>query len=290
MKRIPRLMLVVFLGVLVLALPILIRGVTRYRALRDLGKVLDSPQALGRANMLPRKVSLDAPLSVNPINLGYAVFDVGPTRPLSIEASANSGAGVVLKNDQVQIMFLPPFAAGPAQQRPNAPSQGSGGSAAAARLQRVLADPLGADQDMEQTRPLPLLRVLWMGNEEFLVYSLNLSEKAGHRRGHNEVFFFTSPRARGIARVGDNAQDRMNASVSLSSLDGRRNVGFHVVLAAKSSQDTAALLNRILGSFQFTVDAVDNHEQIAKLIAEHGIRRKEDTQRASPAIGPGRDK
>src|SRR5258708_3122914 len=82
-------------------IPILIRRGVRYNALR---KVVGSPESRRRASIQPHKRVMDTPTSMNPINVGYATFDVGPSASFSIEARGSEGTCLLITHDQLKIL------------------------------------------------------------------------------------------------------------------------------------------------------------------------------------------
>jgi hypothetical protein len=247
-RYIPYLVAIVLL--IGMALPLIIRGSARYRALQ---KALNFPDAVRRASMVPQKQVFPTTEPIKIVDIGYATFDIGSSRPVTIEAQGSDGTLLTVANDQLRMFILPPFAS---PQAHNVPS------------------PLRLEQEVEETQPLSLPTVIWMSRDKFLAYAMNLSNKAGCKRGSAKVIFFTTAHARGIVRIGDDPQDRLRAHVALASLDGDVNAGFHLYLTNGGSEDIEKLLERLVGSFQFSIDSVAGRDQIKNLITRRNIPRK----------------
>ena len=235
-----------------------------------------------RVLVQPRTRELAATATVGPVNMGYAMFDTDSTSPVEIR-SQGSGAFLLVVYDDVHVGFLPPF--GPSS--PSNPAVGTGiadprGAGkyprAMSYIRQIVADPVAAEMAMETTSILPFSEILLMSKDDYLRYSLTLREKGSFQRGLNEVQFFKSAYARGIARIGDSPNDRRVASVLFESFDGTRRVGMHLGLRENSSRDVATALDPILRSFRFTVNRVDEREAVRNLIIEAGIQPEDDIQ------------
>ena len=249
-----------------------------------LNKVLSVPAARQRLSVMPKSKSLGASTLTNSINLGYATFSARSSGPTTVQSSGSTGTMLLVSNGQFQLVFLPPFA-----------SKLTGGSSSvvnayryprlASHLQKWQVDPVAAEVETEETRELPILKVAAMNQEEFLLYSIMLADKACCRRGRNEVYSFTAPHTKGIVRIGDSAQDRRIASASIVSQDRSENVGFHLYLRNDGSTHIGQILDDILSSFHFTTDIVGNHDEITNLISSAGIRRRDENLSDAPGDG-----
>jgi hypothetical protein len=256
--------------------PLAIRGSLRFYALN---KVLRLPQAQARLAVKPTRRTLSGESPVRLINLGYATFDIGSTNQLFMETTP-SGASVVLTNRDVYMAFLPPFAphkptglgfakipAGEARTHPTT----------LARMKEWEGDQMAAEMAWEETQPLPLSKILFMSNDDFLLYSLKVAFKAGNSNGSKEVQFFQSPYAKGIVRVGKSTNDSRFAAVFLASLDGAKNVGLLLEIRGLPPSSLSNYLDPILRSFRFTVEIVDDREAIKALIRRVGIPQRRQT-------------
>lgn len=256
--------------------PLAIRGSLRYYALN---KVLRLPQAQERLAVKPIRRTLSGESPVRLINLGYATFDIGSTNQIFLETTA-SGPSVVLTNRDVYMAFLPPFAphkstglgftkipAGEARTHPST----------LARMREWEADQMAAEMAWEETQPLPPSKILFMSNDDFLLYSLKVAFKAGNRIGSKEVEFFQSPYAKGIVRVGQSTNDSRFAAVFLASLDGTKNVGLLLEIRGLPPSSLSDYLDPILRSFRFTAERVDDRETIRALIRGSGIQQRKQT-------------
>ncbi len=268
----------VAVAICVLIAPLVIRGGFRYYALR---RVIKLPEARERLAVQPRRRTLAALPRVHPINLGYASFDTGMTNLISIEA-ISSGASVLLTNSDLRVVFLPPFCPEKSMDLPSASARVSANEARAhARKLEMEADQVAAEMRMEETQLLPFSKVLFMGNDDFLLYAIRLTLKAGNRWSSREVQFFEGPDAKGIVRIGKASNDRRFASVFLASRDGTKAVGFQMTIPRATSNDISTSLDPILRSFHFTTDTVDNRDTIMALIRGAGILRRDGTQDGS---------
>jgi hypothetical protein len=271
-----RLLILVLVMVAAFAVAMLARGVKRSRAL---AQFLTSPESRHRVDVMPHFGFVEAPSNPNPVDIGYATFDIGPRGPLTMSAVGSQGAALVIKTDQVRITILPPFNAG---NRPVVP--GSNDTAAtAALLSGLNTDPISALGAVETTRPVAFPRLIWMSADDFLAHSLRLSAKAASRLGHNQVICFTARNAKGIVQIGCDPTDRRIALVSLSSLSGTVCVGLHVELEGSAAGDIGPLIDRIAGSFRFSINTVRRREEIANMISARGIPMKTSAPTSAPA-------
>jgi len=283
-KRTTLVIVAVVAAVGVCVAPLAIRGGVRYYALQ---KVLRLPEARQRLSVRPSRRTLTALPHVQPINLGYATFDTGSSNPISIEASS-SGASVLLTNRDISMAFLPPFSR---EKTTNLTSAKVSTVEARkhphilAYMQELKTNRITAEMTLEETGLLPFSEILLMSNDDFFVYSMRLADKAGNRFGLNEVQFFESPDAKGIARIGKATNDSRFAAVFLASLDGTREVGLLMTIPETASNDLPMLLDPILRSFRFTTEKVDDREKVKALIRGAGIRQREDNQQDGAANG-----
>ena len=247
-----------------------------------LNKVLKLPGARQRANLIPKTKILAGSKLTNEVNIGYASFATGSTGKTLVLSTGSSGAFLLVSNWQFHLAILPPFASNPAANLSVAPDSHP---KTARFTQKLQVDPVTAEVEMEEARELPLLKVAVMNQDEFLLYALTLGKKACFRRGGNEVYSFTTPRIKGIVRVGDSPEDRRVASAFIASLDGSENVGCHLSLRDSVSADVGQVLDEILRSFQFTTTNVSNRNEITNLIFSAGIRRRDESKPDSPADG-----
>jgi len=247
-----------------------------------LNKVLGLPGARQRANLAPKTKTLGSSTLTDYVNLGYAIFATGTTSKSLVQSTGSSDAGLLVSNAEFQLAMLPPFTS---QSAGNLPVALVKHPQTARYAQKLMVDPVAAQIEMEEAQELPLLKLAFMNRDEFLLYSTVLSEKASLRRGRNEVYSFTTPRIKGIVRVGDSPQDRRIASASIASLDGRENVGFHFHLGDSVSTDIGQVLDGILCSFQFTTGSVSNRDEVVSLISSAGIHRRDESLPSAPADG-----
>jgi hypothetical protein len=246
--------LILTLCIAVLSVTVLLPGIKRCRAI---AKFLDLPGARQRASIVPSFMHFDAPPSTNPVNIGYATFDLGSATPVVRTARGSNATSILINAGDFRFLILPPFSP---------------------KNLGLQADSIAAFQDIEQVQPLSLSQVFWMNCDAFLAYSFRLSEKASYRLGHNEVCCFTSPHAKGIIYIGADPTDRRQAILDISSPDGKLNVGFNAHLEGPSTGDIGPILKHIAASFQFTIDAIPAPQEIAKRIADQGIpKRPEDS-------------
>ncbi len=261
------------LAVLGLAsLPLTIRVGTRIYALHKF--YTHSPGARARLAVMPKKRTLTSLPVVHEVDLGYAIFDTGSTDPVSVEAS-RSGVSVLVKSADVRITFLPPFGDDNRAALTNVSLAESHRHPHLIDFQRLLAtDSLAAELQMEETRSVPLARVLRMSDDDFLLYAIVLIEKGTRGLGSNEVQYFEGPNAKGIVLLGESSTDRHLAGVKLYSVDGTRKIGCDVTILPPSSKDIADVIDPIIRSFRFKIGKVGDREVIKTLIQGAGISRK----------------
>lgn len=242
-----------------------------------LSEVLRSPESRQRLRVMPANRTFEASILTNEVNLGYAVLGIPTSGARTVQSTGSTGTMLVVSNNQLQLVFLPPFLP---QTVVGSPSTLNAYPRLASRVWRLQSDPIAAEVETEQTCELPILKVATMGQDEFLLYLSKLGDKACLRRGRNEVYSFTTPHIKGLVRIGDSPQDRRVASASIASGNGRQNVGFHLYLEMSTPTDIAQVLDAILSSFHFTTESVSNGEEITNLIYSAGIRRRPDSEPA----------
>lgn len=240
-----------------------------------LNKVLRLPAARQRLGVMPGNRALGTSALTNRVNLGYAAFSIPTSSPSLVQSGGSAGTMLVVSNNQLQLVFLPPFSP---QTVTSSPSGLNGYPRLASHVRKWQTDPIAAEVEVEQAHELPILNVATMSQDEFLLYSSMLGDKACFHRGRNQVYSFTTPHIKGLVRIGDNPHDRKIASASIASSDGRENVGFHLYLASGASTDIGQVLDAIFSSFHFTTDSVSNGQEISNLIYSAGIRRRPDSQ------------
>jgi hypothetical protein len=252
--------------------PVIVHGVFRYYMVQKiLGLFPDERQRLA---VLPQKKMLTAPPATEAVNLGYATFDMGTTGAIYI-AAVDDGAAVAVTNDDLGIEFMPPYL-------PEALTDTSissamieadakAGSSLARYVEVARTNVVAAEIELEETRLLPISQIALMSSEDFRLYAVKLVRKAGLFWGSNEIWWFITPRVQGIVRVGEGPNDRQRAQVILTSLDGTRNLAIQAILPHGSSKDIMVALDPILASFQFTIDKVNDRNEIRRLILQAGI-------------------
>jgi hypothetical protein len=268
----------------IIAGPIVIRTAFRYYVVQ---KVLSKlPDAQLRLAVSPTVKTLTAPTSLQPVNLGYATFDMGSTSHIHIEAAGDS-AVLEVTNEDFGILLMPPFApqglSNSDMSHAAIAADAKAGSSLARYVETELTNSVDAEVEMEETHVLPISQIALMSKDGFYLYALNLINKAGFTWGYNEIYSFTTPHIKGIVRVGRAPADRQHAAVELSSVDGTRNVGMQVVLLHGSQKDIAVALDSILASFEFTIDKVRDRDEIKQLISKAGIPLRPTNQ--SPPSG-----
>jgi len=153
-------------------------------------------------------------------------------------------------------------------------------------MQEWEADQMAAEMAVEETQILPLSKVLFMSNDDFLLYSMRLALKAGNRFGSREVQFFESPDAKGIVRIGKTATDSRFAALLLASPDATKNVRLLLTIPDARSNGLSASLDPILRSFRFTTQTIDDREALKALIRGAGIQqRRESPENADDSSG-----
>jgi hypothetical protein len=253
--------------------PLAIRGGIHYFALR---KVLTWPNARARLAVTPVRRTFTGYTPVHPVNLGYATFDTGSTKPLFIEARAANS--LVLTNHDVWMAFLPPF--GPMKLANSVSANVSATERTRHPHMAVVVaewktNPITMSMAEEEAQILPLSKTVFMSKDDYLLYSLELAMKAGNRLGSGGVQFFESPTVKGIVWIGADTNDVRSAAVSLASFDGTRNVGLHFELRGTSSTNLSPLLDAIIRSFRFT-EKVDEPEAVKAMIRAAGIPQRKD--------------
>lgn len=276
MRRFVPLLAVAIIAGLLVAYGVVRTGFRLY----TLNKVLRLPAARQRLSVMPKNKSLGPTALTNEVNLGYATFSAPTASTTTVQSTGSTGAGLIVSNEQFQLVFLPPFA--PQATAGLSPAV-DGYPRLASHLQKLQADPVAGEVETEEVSELPILKVATMNQDEFLLYATAVLDKACCRRGRNEVYSFTAAHVKGIVRIGDSPQDRRIASASIASHDGREDVGFHLYLRNGGATDIAKVLDGILSSFRFATDTVANHDEITNLISSAGIRRRDDGQPDAPA-------
>jgi hypothetical protein len=227
--------------------PVVVRGAFRYYEVqKTLSKI---PYAEERLAVIPKIRTLTASEPIKPVDLGYATFDMGTTGSIYIATEGDSGI-VIITNADFGLRITTPFPIG------------------------GLTNLVAVRIEVEETQSLPISRIALMSRDAFHVYLIKLVSKVGNNWGSNEIYSFATSHIKGIVNVGEGPDDRQRAMVSLSSLDGTRDLGMQVFLLPGSSKDIALALDPILASFQFTVDKVSDRDEIKKLISQAGIPKR----------------
>lgn len=265
--------------------PFVVRGAFRYYAVqRALSKL---PYAEERLAVLPKTRMLTASTPVQPVNLGYATFDMGTTDPIYIATVGDRGM-VVITNADFGFRLTAPYAVGESTNSaiptPDIAVRAKAGSHLARYVEMGLTDMVAAQVEMEETHILPISRIALMTKDDFYLYALKLVSKAGLTWGDNEIWSFTTPHIKGIVRIGEGPDDRRTAMVNLASLDGTRNLTMLVFLVRDSKADIALALDPILASFQFTIDRVRDRDEIKRLISNAGIPTR-PMKEPQPSVG-----
>ena len=256
----------------IVAGPVIVHGVFRYYMVQKiLGLFPDERQRLA---VLPQKRALTAPPSLQLVNLGYATFDIGTTGSIYI-AAVDDGAAVAVTNDDLGIEFMPPYLpeglTDSSISSDMIEADAKAGSSLARYVEVARTNVVAAEIELEDARLLPISQIALMSSEDFRLYAVKLVRKAGLFWGSNEIWWFITPRVEGIVRVGEDPHDRQRAQVILTSLDGTRNLAIQAILPHDSSKDIMVALDPILASFQFTIDKVNDRNQIRRLILQAGI-------------------
>lgn len=252
--------------------PLVVRTAFRYYVVqKTLSKI---PYAEERLAIVPKIRTLTASTPIQPVNLGYATFDMGTTGPIYI-ATEGDHAVVVITNADFGFRLTAPFAIGEPTNsdlsRTTIAADVKAGSHLARYVETGLTDLVAMHIEVEETHLLPVPKIALMSRDDFTLYTLKLVSKAGVYWGSNEIWSFTTPHIKGIVSLGEGPDDRQRAMVSLASLDGTRNLTMLVFLLNGSHKDIALALDPILASFQFTIDKVYDHTEITRLILQAGI-------------------
>lgn len=226
--------------------------------------------------IVPTRRTLTNQAPVHVINLGYATFDTGSTNQLFIESRAES-AVILLTNHDIGIGFLPPHAPTKNMTSVISASEARKHPKTFAYMMQWETDDVAAEIDCEETYLLPLLKLVFMKNDDFLLYSSKVGVKLSWLSQCERVEGFQSPYAKGIVRYltnsayGEHPNKYLGAVGFFKSLDGNKGIGFKFQLNDPSSTNLATYLDPMLRSFQFTVDNVDDREAITALIRDAGI-------------------
>ena len=246
----------------------------RYHALH---KFFSNPELRQRMNVVPTQRQFSTPSApVQPVDLGYAVVDVGIKEPLSISSARNFGSIILLSNAAVSVCFWCPFMAS------NAPAIDAYAHKLSGKLkERMLAAETGHLLELETQAEQTLEASFWplclMSREEFRLYIMDVTTKAGCTIGRNQVYSFEAAFSKGLTRIGEQPADRSSAFIMIASKDSLCRVGCIVRARPASSGDIAPILESIASSFKFTLDAIPPEEKLPEVIRQHGILPPEKT-------------
>jgi hypothetical protein len=247
--------------------PFVVREAFRYYAVQKaLSKI---PYAEERLAVFPKTRTLTASTPVQPVNLGYATFDMGTNGPIYIAADGGRGM-VVITNADFGFRLTAPYAIDGLTNIAIA-ADASGSSHLASFVEMEATDMVAAQVEVEKTRILPIFQIALMSKDDFSLYTFKLISKAALTWGNKETWSFMTPHIKGIARVGMGPDDREHVWVNFASLDGTRNLAMEVFLLHGSHKDVVPALDPILASFQFTIDKIYDRDEITRLILQAGI-------------------
>lgn len=238
MKKLICLSVLLFIAILCVAL--CVRVSARYLALHKLDAI---PRVKERLAIMPsQKVYLAPDSSSNVVSLGYAKFFL--PEGLSFGRGRLIGRAetcILLTNEYCSITMLSPFRVG------------------AERGVEI-------EIEVEKSSCPAFVDVITLKSTHFLDLMRRLAEKGGTTRGYAGVYSYRANLTTGLVRIGDNGGDKSCASVSLSANAGDMNVGFHVRTKEACPLSISVILDTILSSFQFSIDAIPDEERLREII------------------------